>query len=144
MSIYIECSRGDILESFLGLDVTRLHDDYASISVFPSSTTISNPCNLTRYRRLHICTDIIDHQIVGGTSSPLLASIPIEESGRCVDKLIPRYLQVRGQYLESIEIALMTNTETGELFPIPRVGQNQGFVECTLHFRRKSLFQSCI
>ena len=143
-SITIQSTNREFFETVIGLDFQESLNGTSSISVSSSSQLISNTCNLPRYRRLYVCSDIIDYQHVGGTSSQLLASLVVDECGRCSDKFLPRYLPIRGMTLDTIDIELTTNLLNGEMFPLPNATSDSDYVECTLHLRRKSMLQSCI
>ncbi len=127
--------------SYLGLDNIISAD---GIQLNPDTEMRPAACNVPNFRRLYVCSDVIEYQNVAGSSTQLLASLPIDHNGRCEFKILPRYLTVRGISIETIEIELMSNIQTREIFPIPRNPSDYDYVECTLHFRRKSMLQSCI
>jgi len=128
-------------QSHLGLDSVISED---GIQLNPTTQMIPVTCNVPIFRRLYVCSDVIEYQQVGGTYTQLLATTPIDQSGRVECKIVPRFLSVRGTVIESIEIELMSNIQTRGIFPIPKKPSDYDYVECTLHFRRKSMLQSCI
>ena len=127
--------------SHLGLESVISEDE---IQLNPTAQMIPVTCNVPIFRRLYVCSDVIEYQQVAGTYTQLLATTPIDHSGRVECKIVPRFLSVRGTMIESIEIELMSNIQTRAIFPIPNKPSDYDYVECTLHFRRKSMLQSCI
>ena len=140
-SITIGASDWTQLTNQLGLE-RHISSNILKIVVYPEMTPTR--CNVQRHRRLYACSDVIEYQQVGGTAKQLLGTVNIDQSGNCDNRPTPRFLQVRGTTIESIEIELMSNIQTGELFLIPDVRTKYNSVECTLHFRRKSMLQACI
>ncbi len=129
------------LRAYLGLD---RNISEVGLQLIPTIQMTPVTCNVPNFRRLYVCSDVIEYQQVAGTSTQLLASLPIDHSGRCECKIVPRFLAVRQTVIESIEIEIMSNIHLGSLFPIPQRPSDYDYVECTMHFRRKSMLQSCI
>ena len=140
-SITIAASDWTQLTNQLGLE-RYISSNMLRIFVNPEMTP--KRCNVQRHRRLYVCSDVIEYQQIGGMAKQLLGSVNIDHSGNCDNRPTPRFLQVRGTTIESIEIELVSNIQTGELFQIPDEQSKYNVVECTLHFRRKSMLQSCI
>ena len=140
-AITIGASDWTQLTNQLGLE-RHVSSNILRVVVYPEMTPAR--CNVQRHRRLYVCSDVIEYQQIGGMAKQLLGSVNIDQSGNCDNRPSSRFLQVRGTTIESIEIELMSNIQTGELFLIPEIRTKYSCVECTLHFRRRSMLQSCI
>ena len=141
--IYITIAASDWTQLTNQLGLER-HVSSNMMRIFVNQEMTPTQCNVQRHRRLYVCSDVIESQIIGGTAKQLLGTVNIDQSGNCDNRPTPRFLQVRGTTIESIEIELVSNIQTGELFQIPDEQSKYNVVECTLHFRRKSMLQSCI
>ena len=129
------------LGPYLGLDRNIWE---AGLQLNPTIEMTPVTCNVPNFIRLYVCSDVIEYQQFAGTSTQLLAALPIDHSGRCECKIVPRFLSLRQTTIESIEIEIMSNIQLGSLFPIPQRPSDYDYVKCTMHFRRKSMLQSCI
>lgn len=96
------------------------------------------PPHVNKISSLYLYTDIIEHQFVGDSFSPLLRNITVPNSLRYGDNIShnyiqPHYMPVTRNNIDSIEIDL--RSDTGE--PIHFVS---GKVIVKLHFRPRTVF----
>ena len=91
--------------------------------------------DLFRITAIYVYCDIVQPQIVGDTSAPLLRTIRSEKSGEVITKTFTntQYVPVQKKSFEDVEIVL--RSDTGELVPFER-----GKVIATLYFRKQSYF----
>ena len=85
---------------------------------------------------IYVYCNIVQPQIVGNTSVPLLRTIPVsEKSGDVITKTFTniQYVPVQTRSFEDIEILLRTDT----IDPVPF---ERGKVIATLYFRKQSYF----
>ena len=85
---------------------------------------------------IFVYCDIVQPQIVGDTSVPLLRTIPVgEKSGALITKTFTniQYVPVQKKSFEDVEILL--RSDTGDAVPFER-----GKVIATLYFRKRSYF----
>ena len=150
--IKIITKNAELLEFILGFDnVTQVEGKQGNnfcLEVTSEDQVSSNPCNLKQFNKIYVCTDVIDHQIVGNKSLRLLAScvLPLKGNYHMISPS-PRFHSVVSGYesvrnLDSVEIELFSNIQTLEYFPGPVNPSDNDFVECTLHFKRSSLIHS--
>ena len=141
-----------LLETILGFDNVmkvegRLGSEYW-LEVSPEVHFSSSPCNLKLIHKIYICTDLIEHQIVGDKSLRLLASCVLPSKGNFhMISPSPRYHSIISGYdsvrnVDSVEIELFSNIQNMSYFPSPLNPSDNDFVECTLHFKRSSLIHS--
>ena len=147
-SIMIGVYNNSLFENILGFQSEKVQQtldssEFFKLEVFQNAQLSSTPCSLKLYNKIYVCTDIIDHQHIGGISAPLLTSTSIAQNGKCKIGL-SRYHSLRFSNIESIEIQIFSNILNYEYIPCTVIQNDSEYVECTLHFRRQSLFQSCI
>ena len=150
--IKIICKNAYLLETILGFDnVSKIEGrdgDEFCLEVSPEELFSSTPCNLKLIHKIYICTDLIDHQIVGSKSLRLLASCVLPSKGNYhMISPAPRYHSIVSGYdsvrnFDAVEIELFSNIQNLEYFPSPLNPSDTDFVECTLHFKRSSLLHS--
>ena len=140
LNITLHASDWSTIGSILGIETTC-----SGTFVISQTLAITNlHCCLPVYRRLYVCSDIVDYQQFCPTSAKILASLPIDHSGRTECKHVGRFLPVKGTHIECIEIEIFSNIQHRTLFQVPAHPSEYDFVECTLHFRRKSILSGCI
>ena len=109
---------------------------------FSTELYSTNPCNLRKYAKLYVSCDCIEYSSIGNNVIKLLTSIPISSDKKTIalstSYPTTRYHTVRSTLIDSIEIELLSNISTHELFPSPINPSDTDFVECTLHFKRVS------
>lgn len=94
---------------------------------------MSDVADLQPLRQLYVYTDIIDHQMVGDTTAPLLRNVPVQgkfSSMVNIDFTKLEYKSVSTSLVNTIEIDI--RDDTGKRIPF-----NTGRVIVKLHFRRK-------
>ena len=152
LSIKIISKNAYLLETILGFDnvikIDGSDGDEFCLEVSSEELFSSAPCNLKLIHKMYICTDLIDHQIVGSKSLRLLAScvLPSKVNYHMISPS-PRYHSIVSGYdsvrnFDAVEIELFSNIQNLEYFPSPLNPSDTDFVECTLHFKRSSLLHS--
>ena len=111
---------------------------YASMTELIKSinTAMKKELGNTNITSIYVYCNIVQPQIVGNTSVPLLRTIPVSEnSGDVITKTFTniQYVPVQTKSFEDIEILLRTHT--GDPVPFER-----GKVIATLYFRKQSYF----
>ncbi|KAK6175875.1 hypothetical protein SNE40_014252 [Patella caerulea] len=102
---------------------------------FTSSVKSDTKVDLdSNFHNIYIYTDIIENQLVGDTSAPLLRAIQVDLAkpfGTAVYKTFdnPYYIPVNKHYIDTVELGLYT--ELGQ--PVPF---EFGHVLCKLHLRK--------
>ena len=147
-SITISSNNNSLFEQVLGVLCDPETESYTSHEIFKfvvtqTSQRSSIPCSLKLYNKIYVCSDIINYQYIGSSSAPLLTSVSIDPNGYC--KIgSTRYHPVNFHNIESIEMQIFSNIQNFESIPFSLNHNDSEFVEGTLHFKRQSLFQSCI
>lgn len=126
------------LSALLGLRevmtlVTELTTDKRGNEVSYAHYKMNGIADLQPIRQLYVYTDIIDHQMVGDTTAPLLRNVPVEgKFGSMVNIDFSKleYKSVSTSLVNTINIDI--RDDTGKRIPF-----NNGRVIVKLHFRQK-------
>jgi hypothetical protein len=134
--ILITSLHSSFFNSYLGVQPDEYSSGTFSLQVkqFPQSSQRSS--SLTSYKKLYVCSDIMNEQFVGSGCYPLLTTVSIEDQH--VILKTPWYHKVNKSYIESIEVQIFSCIESSHE---PKSSTPS---ECTLHFKKCSLLNSCI
>ncbi|KAF0146860.1 MAG: hypothetical protein FD143_3198, partial [Ignavibacteria bacterium] len=131
-----------LFSTLLGLESESISDSISMIMFsISSSITSFHPTKLPLYKRLYICCDFILHEYVSNSAEQLLASLYVKPQNNFFYSTIQnQYHSVTAHTLNSLGIHLMCDIQNHVSFPFPEdCKSDEDFVECTLHFRKKSL-----